>query len=60
MDDHYKQFKLERLGDGEMFVEATCHVCSVRITIDLDRESIRERLQEHADKCPVSHAAKVQ
>ena len=55
MEKVYKDFKLERLGDGQKFVEATCPKCLTRFTIDLDRESIIERLDEHL---PVCRAAK--
>ena len=58
MEKVYKDFKLERLGDGEKFVEATCPKCLKRFTIDLDRESIVERLEVHAQKCNPLKAAK--
>ena len=51
MEKIYKDFKLERLGDGEKFVEATCPKCRKKLTIELDRESIAERLELHAEKC---------
>jgi hypothetical protein len=58
MEKFYKDFKLERLGDGEKFVEATCPKCLIKFTIDLDRESIVERLDEHLPACRAANKAK--
>ena len=56
MEDHHKQFKLERLGDGELFVEVTCQNCRAKFTINMDCESIRERMDEHAKFCSKAKA----
>lgn len=54
MEKNYKDFKLARLGDGEKFVEAVCPKCLKKLTIDLDQESIVERLEGHAQKCGIA------
>ena len=53
MEDYQlrRQFTLERLGDGEMFLEATCQLCRRKFTIDMNMENIRERLEQHAEDC---------
>ena len=57
-DQLHKQFKLERLGDGEMFLEATCQLCRRKFTIDLYFENIKERLKYHVEKCHAAQSAR--